>query len=104
METIVGTIITSLITFIGGIMYARLKFEHKRYACIQEGMQALLRDRLIYVFSVQQKAGYADAETREDISHMYHAYVSLGGNGVIPDIYKRFQALPLTPPEKTSSK
>ena len=97
LETIIATVITGFITFVGGNIWAGVRFEHKKYACIQEGMQALLRDRLIHVISYHQKAGYADAETREDISHMYHAYISLGGNGVIPDIYKKFQALPLTP-------
>jgi hypothetical protein len=61
---------------------------------IREGMQALLRDRIIQVYnSCEEKEGSTFFEV-ENMTHMYNAYSGLGGNGAITALFKKFQKLP----------
>lgn len=64
------------------------------YKAIKDGMQAILRDRLIYYHGHYTEKGYAPIFARENFVHMYESYKELGGNGVIEDIHKQFMELP----------
>lgn len=65
----------------------------------EEGLQALLRDRLIQRIKKSLEQGWADPNDSIDINHMYDAYHSLGGNGVITHLIDQFRELPPIDPE-----
>ena len=58
-----------------------------------EGLQSLLREHLLNIMEPCIYQNYVDDHTRENVEHMYEAYRSLGGNGMIEALYKQFAEL-----------
>ena len=79
--------IAGLLTFI------RLQIRQNR--AVKDGLQAILRDRLMHLFRRCQSHGFADSDDRQNFENMYLQYHALGGNGVMDDIRQKFFALPL---------
>ena len=67
----------------------------KKTESVQLGVQALLRDRLYSTYLKYAEKGYAPIYARENFENMYNQYHTLGANGVMDDIYRKFMALPL---------
>jgi hypothetical protein len=57
-------------------------------------MRALLRDRIISACDHYFEKGYAPVYARENISSMYEAYHSLGGDGIVTDMVRQAMELP----------
>ena len=64
---------------------------------VKQGVQALLRDRLIQGYKYYRKQGYADEDDRSNLENVYKQYHALGANGVMDDLRTRFLSLPLDP-------
>ncbi len=64
---------------------------------IREGLQALLRDRLLQGYRHYAQKGWADYDDRANMENIYAQYHSLGQNGVMDEMRKRFLALPHSP-------
>lgn len=79
----------------GGYLLARVKSYHNITIAVQNGVQALLRDRLLNSYYYCSKEGHATVEDRENWEHMYVQYKALGGNGVIENIRENFMDLPI---------
>ena len=62
---------------------------------LKNGMQAILRDRLLQAFRDCRGQGYANPDERQNFENLYSQYHSLGGNGVMDDVRQKFFALPL---------
>ena len=62
---------------------------------LKNGMQAILRDRLLQCFHCCRRQGYATSDDRQNFENIYVQYHSLGGNGVMDDVRQKFFALPL---------
>ena len=77
-----------------GIVAKRLKANDMETKSVQLGVQALLRDRLFQSFNHYLEKGYAPLYARENFENMYKQYHTLGANGVMDDIYKKFMELP----------
>ena len=77
-----------------GIVAKLLKANDMETKSVQLGVQALLRDRLFQSFNHYQDKGYAPLYARENFENMYKQYHTLGANGVMDDIYKKFMKLP----------
>lgn len=60
----------------------RQKEEAKKSQALYDGMQALLRDRIIRSYNHYQDKGYCPIYGKENIKRMYDAYHVLGGNDV----------------------
>lgn len=80
---------------------ALLKFIHskfvsqaKRTKALEEGVQALLRDRLYQMYAHYMERGSAPIYARENFENMYKKYHELGANGVMDDYYTRFMEIP----------
>ena len=58
-----------------------------------EGLQSLLREHLLSIMEPCIYQNYVDDHTRENVEHMYEAYRSLGGNGMIEALHKQFAEL-----------
>ena len=57
-------------------------------------MRALLRDRIISACDHYFEKGYAPVYARENITSMYDAYHSLGGDGIVTDMVQQTMKLP----------
>lgn len=74
----------------------RIKEEHERKAeneAIREGMQAILRDRIIQMYIHCEEKKDVPLYAMENMTHMYNAYHTLGGNGAISAIFEKFKKL-----------
>ena len=75
------------------IGFIRMQIVQNR--AVKNGMQAILRDRLLQCFRICRRQGYATSDDRQNFENMYIQYHSLGGNGVMDDVRRKFFALPL---------
>ena len=83
-----------LITILTAV-WRKIKQNEKKTESVQLGVQALLRDRLYSTYLKYAEKGYAPIYARENFENMYNQYHTLGANGVMDDIYRKFRALPL---------
>lgn len=78
-------------------LYSMILDENKKHKAIADGMQALLRDRLMYAYNHYMDKGYYPIHARENIEKMFIQYKALGGNGVILDLVEQLSTLPTEP-------
>lgn len=64
---------------------------------IKDAILCLLRNSLLDLYYKSCEKGFANLADRENFEMMYKAYIGLGGNGVIKELYKRFAGLPGKP-------
>lgn len=86
---------SGLLTAILTAVWKKIKLNEKKTESVQLGIQALLRDRLYHTYMKYTEKGYAPIYARENFENMYNQYHTLGANGVMDDVYKKFMALPL---------
>ena len=72
----------------------------KQISGTRRGVQALLRARLYDDYNKWDERGYAPLYARENFENCYNQYHSLGKNGVMDDIHKKFLELPTEPPKE----
>lgn len=80
---------TMLVTL---ILYVRTQIK-----AVKRGVQALLRAQLISEWNYYSEKGYAPIYARENFENVYLQYHSLGANGVMDDLRKKFLDLPDKP-------
>lgn len=113
METdVIGTIIRYVINhwvewlFAGGIALLGYGFrqlrkqqreESIRNAAMREGVEALLRDRVIQAYNHYHEKGFCPIYAKENVRRMYEAYHSLGGNDVATKLKDELMDLPTEP-------
>lgn len=78
--------------FIALISFIKIQLAQNR--AIKEGLQAILRDRLLQSYKDYEAKGYAEADDRDNWENMYQQYHTLGANGVMDDIRSKFFQLP----------
>ncbi len=70
---------------------------------IQDGVKALLRDRIIQMYGICKSKGYCSIQEREALESLYTAYhVGLHGNGTVTDVYNAMRAMPTERERKES--
>ena len=79
-------IITALATFI--------RLQVKQNKAVREGLEAILRDRLLTAYRHYEDQGFADSDDRQNWEHMYIQYHALGGNGIIDNLRQRLFEMP----------
>lgn len=67
----------------------------KKIDKLEYGVRALLRDRMLHMYSYYQEKGIpVPLRVRESFEAMYVAYDDLEGNGFMPEVRKEFLELP----------
>lgn len=98
METVklILTIVsaTGILSLATAEIIRRIKRERQHDKATEKGIQALLRDRLIYQYDKYKDKGYAPIYARENFENLYTQYHNLGANGVMDDIREQFRQLP----------
>lgn len=95
------TIILSIVSASGVLSIAvksilsKLHKQETRQKALEWGVQALLRDRMLYSYGKCMEQGYAPVYVRENFENMYQQYRELGGNGVMKQLHATFMDLPL---------
>lgn len=86
-------ILVSIFLFFLTILYnkivKKLQMEREHNKFISEGVQALLREQIINNFNKYQERGECPIYAKESATKLYKAYHSLGGNGMITEIYDK---------------
>lgn len=72
----------------------------KEYEALKNGVQSMLRDRLIQSALSYEKKGWVDTNSLENVGLMYSAYSALGGNGIVTKLFNEMQGLPNVDPNK----
>ncbi|MBR6165281.1 MAG: hypothetical protein IKQ45_05075 [Clostridia bacterium] len=76
-------------------MAAFVRVQLRQNRAVKDGLRAILRDRLLQSFQFCNRQGFADSDDRQNFENMYVQYHSLGGNGVMDDVRRKFFALPI---------
>ena len=81
-----------------GYFYRRLakrqKEESQRGKALREGVQALLRDRIIETYNHYNDKGFCPIYAKESMRRLYAAYHALGGNDVATELKEKILAVP----------
>ena len=85
---------TGILSIAMAALIRRIKRERQHDEATEKGLQALLRDRLIYQYDKYKDKGFAPIYARENFENLYQQYHNLGCNGVMDDIYNDFKRLP----------
>ena len=67
---------------------------------VKKGVQALLRAQMIRDYNEYSTKGYAPIYAKENFENIYKNYHTLGGNGVMQELYANFIELPTDKPSK----
>lgn len=73
----------------------RNKIHETESFAIKNGLQAVLRDRLLQCYNFHKKKGSVTYLEKANFENMYKSYHNLGANGVMDDVYNSFMALPV---------
>lgn len=96
LQSILITILTSsgIIGIFTQFLLSRLKSVEQKQHTLELGVQALLRDRLLYQYDKYKSRGYAPIYAKENFENLYAQYHKLGANGVMDSIHEEFKNLP----------
>lgn len=72
----------------------RIKDNRDDTEALKKGVQALLRSQMIADYNKYAEKGYAPIYARESFENCWKQYHSLGANGVMDDMHKKFLELP----------
>ena len=103
IQNILIALLTSsgLIGIFTKFLLNRLKVSEQKQNALESGVQALLRDRLIYQYEKYKARGYAPIYAKENFENLYEQYHKLGANGVMDSIHEEFKNLPASGGEGT---
>lgn len=101
MDEVFHIILGSVIPAVGGYIWGKYKRyqeeqnrEKQEYKLIKQGLQSLLRDRMLQAYYCHKEKGYASSADKGAFEAMHTAYAGLGKNGVMDTIYTEFMVLP----------
>lgn len=89
----VPSIFASIMTYVA----AKVKKNAIDNAELKKGVQALLRAQMIKDYNEYSAKGYSPIYAKENFENMYMSYHTLGGNGVMQELYANFLELPTEP-------
>ena len=93
LEVVFGAVAAGLAT-----AYKLLSKKVHKQICdqksLRDGTQALLRNEIIKEYDKYIERGYIPIYAMENVSSMYEAYHSLGGNGTITKLMEELRELP----------
>ena len=84
-------------------LWGRQKAQAARQEAVEEGLQALLHDRIFSVYAECKAKKYASVEDMRNLEYLYRPYHNLGGNGTGTELYERVKAMPTEPPRKETA-
>lgn len=92
--------VPALILMIVKYMLNQIKQNRKDTEAVKLGLQALLRSQMISDYNKYSEKGYAPIYARDNFENCWKQYHSLGVNGVMDDLHRKFLELSTDPPEE----
>lgn len=93
-------IISASLSFAYRHLAKKITTESKKNKALHEGMQALLRDRIIGAYNHYQDKKFCPIYAKENVKRMYDAYHDLGGNDVATRLKDNLLSMPEEPAER----
>lgn len=94
LDKILGQIFNALAGAIITLLWTMLRAKKRENDALKEGMQALLRDRIIQAYNHYSDKGWIPIYAMESIEACYKSYEELGENGVIDNLMRQLRELP----------
>ena len=94
LDTFLGQIFNALAGAIITLLWTMLRAKKRENDALKEGMQALLRDRIIQAYNHYSDKGWIPIYAMESIEACYKSYEELGDNGVIDNLMSQLRELP----------
>lgn len=92
--------VPALIAGVFKYLHGLIKHNMEDSKALKAGIQALLRSQMISDFNKYTEKGYAPIYARESFENCWKQYHSLGVNGVMADLHKKFLELPTEAPDE----
>lgn len=94
--SIIMTVITSsgIIGILTKAVLGRIKKIEQKNKALELGVQALLRDRMIYMYEKYAERGSVPLHVKDNFENIWTQYETLGQNGVMSGIHDDFMQLP----------
>ena len=92
--------VPALILAVFKYLWSQIKHNTEDSKALKAGIQALLRAQMISDFNKYSEKGYAPIYARDNFENCWKQYHSLGVNGVMDDLHRKFLELSTDPPEE----
>lgn len=93
LDKFLGQIFNALAGAIITLLWTMLRAKKRENDALKEGMQALLRDRIIQAYNHYSDKGWIPIYAMESIEACYKSYEELGENGVIDNLMRQLREL-----------
>ena len=94
LDKFLGQIFNALAGAVITLLWTMLRAKKRENDALKEGMQALLRDRIIQAYNHYSDKGWIPIYAMESIEACYKSYEELGENGVIDNLMRQLRELP----------
>lgn len=97
IQTILPPIVAAIAAYFAGKLKENAKKDEARTALnesIKDGLRAVLQFRILLSYNYYVRQKYIPTQEMTSITAMYKAYHSLGGNGMITQIYNEMMGMP----------
>ncbi len=91
VEFLFGTLISFVM-----YLFKKVNQHYKLMISTRNGVQALLKAKIIEIYNQYEDAGSMSLHTKEMIDELYTQYKNLGGNGVIEKIVDNIEEIPIS--------
>ena len=89
--------VPTLILAVFKYLWSQIKHNTEDSKALKAGIQALLRAQMISDFNKYSEKGYAPIYARDNFENCWKQYHSLGVNGVMDDLHRKFLELSTEP-------
>ncbi len=94
LESIIANCIYAILCMAVGYLWNKLKYYDNKQKNTDEGLRALLKDRLISIYTEVKKDKYITFDQMDRANMIYKAYHGLGGNGTGTAIIEELREMP----------
>lgn len=94
LDKFLGQIFNALAGAVITLLWTMLRAKKRENDALKEGVQALLRDRIIQAYNHYSDKGWIPIYAMESIEACYKSYEELGENGVIDNLMSQLRELP----------
>lgn len=94
IDSIMADCIYAILCVAVGYLWNKLKYYDNKQKNTDEGLKALLKDRLISIYTDAKKQKYITFDQMDRADMIYKAYHGLGGNGTGTAIIEELREMP----------
>lgn len=94
VESIIANCVYAFLCMAVGYLWNKLKYYDSKQQNTDAGLRALLKDRLISIYTTVKKDKYITFDQMDRANMIYKAYHGLGGNGTGTAIIEELREMP----------